>query len=260
MPAHSISRRRFIALGAAAAGLVALGQPGDAATTTGPGVRPPETALRPPGAGPDFLARCIRCGKCMEACPYGSIRAMGAEAGALLHTPYIDPLKTPCYVCRHRGPEGRDRAISSHLLCGAACPTGALTKIPNEIEVLSHLPHGIKPGLSVLQRHLCLAWEYDSCGECYYNCPLKDRALRDRPPGEDLPPKGIRPWVDEEGCIGCGMCSFVCPVKEHVASAHMRRDVRLTLFEERYAAMVRNVVGRAGQNVRLPAAYILRRS
>jgi ferredoxin-type protein NapG len=219
-----------------------------------------DTVLRPPGARPDFLARCIRCGKCMEACPFDSIGFLGLSAGALVHTPYIDPLKTPCYLCQRRGADGKDKPLGKYLRCGEACPTGALAKIVNDKKVLAVVPEKYKMGISVLDPKLCLAWQYDSCGECYYNCPLKDKALLDRPPGSvGVSGSGIRPYVDPVHCIGCGMCNFVCPVRKHIAAAVMRRDVKLTLFEERYAAMVRNLVGRVGKGVELPAIRVLRR-
>lgn len=219
-----------------------------------------EPVLRPPGARRDFLARCIRCGRCMEACPFDSIRFLGITAGALAHTPYLDPLVTPCYLCQKRGADGKDRPLGKYLRCGAACPTGALVKIVNDKQVLADLPPAYRTGTSVLERSLCLAWQYDSCGECYYNCPLKDKALRDRPPEMPaLTGTGLRPWVDPAHCIGCGMCNFVCPVRKHIAGAVIRRDVRLTLFEERYAGMVRNLIGRVGDRVQLPAIRVIRR-
>ncbi len=213
--------------------------------------------LRPPGARRDFLARCIRCGQCIEACPYDTLRAMDITSGGMAHSPYIDPLRTPCYLCQQRGPDGIDRPISEFLRCGEVCPTGAIRKIKNTKDVLANVPEDMKIGISVLNRDLCLAWQYDSCGECYYNCPLKDRALRDFPPDMIFSEStGIRPWVDPRHCIGCGMCNYVCPVKEHVASEVMERSHKLSLFEARYAAMVRNLVGRAGPGVKLPAIRV----
>jgi len=212
--------------------------------------------IRPPGAGPDFLALCIRCGKCMEACPYDSIRLLDLTAGALVHTPYIDPLQTPCYLCQQRGDDGKDRPLGKYLRCGEACPTGALRRIVNDKQVLANVPEDFKTPPAELNRDLCLAWQYDSCGECYYNCPLKDKAMLDRPPDYNIAGTGIRPHVDPKHCIGCGMCNFVCPVRKHIAESVMQRDVKLTLFEERYAGMVRNVIGRAGEGVKLPAVRL----
>jgi len=217
--------------------------------------------LRPPGAGRDFLARCIRCGQCIEACPYDSLRALDITSGGLAHTPYIDPIKTPCYLCQQRGTDGKDRPISTYLRCGEVCPTGAIKKIRNTKEVLAKVPEELRIGISVLNREICLAWQYDSCGECYYNCPLKDKALRDFPPNEVIEgATGIRPWVDPQHCIGCGMCNYVCPVKEYIARSVMDRSVKLTYFEERYAAMVRNLIGSAGRGIQLPAIRVILRT
>jgi ferredoxin-type protein NapG len=196
----------------------------------------------------------------MEACPYDSIRFLDITGGALIHTPYIDPLKTPCYLCQQRGDDGKDRAISKYLRCGDVCPTGAIKKIVNDKNVLATVPEEFKIGTSVINRDICLAWQYDSCGECYYNCPLKDRALRDRPLGEVITEgSGIRPYVDDDHCIGCGMCNYVCPVRHHIAGSVMKRGVKLNLYEERYAAMVRNLIGRAGDDIKLPAVRVIRR-
>ncbi len=212
--------------------------------------------IRPPGAVPDFLARCIRCGKCMEACPYDSIQLFDLTTGAQVYTPFIDPLKTPCYLCQQRGDDGKDRPLSKYLRCGEACPTGAIRPIVNNKKVLSRIPDEFKSATAELNRDICLAWQYDSCGECYYNCPLKDKAMLDRPVDYQSTGAGIRPHVNQDGCIGCGMCNFVCPVRKHIAESVMKRDVKLTLFEERYAGMVRNVIGRAGKNVKLPAVRL----
>ncbi len=215
--------------------------------------------LRPPGASRDFLERCIRCGKCMEACPYDSIRFLDITAGASIYTPYVDPLKTPCYLCQQRGHDGIDRPISKYLRCGEACPTGALKKIVNSKDVLARLPDELKMGVSVLDRRICLAWQYDSCGECYYNCPLKDKALKDRPPNEIIKgATGVRPYVDPDYCVGCGMCNYVCPVKKKIADSYMDRSIKLTYFEQRYAAMVRNLIGKIDDFSKLPAIRVVR--
>ena len=80
--------------------------------------------------------------------------------------------------------------------------------------------------------------------------------MLDRPPDFQIAGTGIRPHVNQDHCIGCGMCNFVCPVRQHIAEAVFKRGVKLTLFEERYAGMVRNVVGKAGRNVKLPAVRL----
>lgn len=213
--------------------------------------------LLPPGAVEDFLARCIRCGKCLQACPYNSIRFLGSTSGGQANTPYVDPLVTPCYLCQHRGADGNDQPLSKYLRCGEVCPTGALRKIVNDKKVLARVPAELKMGVSTLDRDLCLAWQYDSCGECYYNCPLKDEAILGYPRGEEGLTAGLRPWVDENHCIGCGMCNFVCPVNDKMAASLTSRHRKFNAYEERYASQVRNVLGRGGKG-KLPAIRVQR--
>ncbi len=71
--------------------------------------------LRPPGAMPEhqFLALCIKCGQCLQVCPYDSILLEDVDNLAALGTAYIDPDRRGCYLCKA-------------LPCILACPSGAL--------------------------------------------------------------------------------------------------------------------------------------
>ena len=57
--------------------------------------------LRPPGAHgeKDFASRCVKCGKCMEACPYIAIKPARDDAGAAVGTPMIDARAQACRLC-----------------------------------------------------------------------------------------------------------------------------------------------------------------
>ena len=74
------------------------------------------TLLRPPGSQGerDFIARCTKCGRCIQACPYKALHAAGPEQGAASGTPFIDPERQACRMC-------------ADFPCVAACPTGALS-------------------------------------------------------------------------------------------------------------------------------------
>lgn len=215
-----------------------------------------EPVLRPPGAVSDFLARCIRCGQCMETCPYDSIFFFGITAGALIHTPYIDPLRSPCYLCRERGPDGNNRPVSAYLRCGEVCPTGALRRIANDKEVLCNLPEELRMGRAFLNREFCIAWQFNFCGECYLNCPLKDRALLARPPDEPIPAGVLRPHVDIAHCVGCGRCAYICPVRKQAAVSVTLNRVNPDLFQYKYRALVRILLARSGDKERLPAIRV----
>ena len=57
--------------------------------------------FRPPGALPenDFLTECIRCGKCIQACPYGVVKLASLKDGLHAGTPYLAFRDAPCYMC-----------------------------------------------------------------------------------------------------------------------------------------------------------------
>jgi len=71
--------------------------------------------LRPPAAvaEDEFLKLCIKCGQCLQVCPYDSILLDDITGGASYGTAYIDPFKRGCYLCEA-------------FPCVLACPTGAL--------------------------------------------------------------------------------------------------------------------------------------
>lgn len=148
--------------------------------------RPPDR-LRPPGAGNerDFLAACIRCGLCVQACPYGTLRRDGPESTAALAAgaPSFDARSIPCYLCKDK----------PDLLCIAACPTGALSPTP--------VPQ-LRIGLAAIDQAQCLAYNGVTCRACWHACPFPDRALR----YDSL----LRPVVDADACIGCGLCEHAC--------------------------------------------------
>ena len=96
-------------------GIAALAAAGVFAASTVASAAPsPLPLLRPPGAGaPEhFAARCVRCGRCLEACPYQAIHAAPLNAGRDGSTPYVNARAQACRLC-------------VEFPCAAACPTGA---------------------------------------------------------------------------------------------------------------------------------------
>ncbi len=151
------------------------------------------TLLRPPGALPEdeFLATCIRCGLCVEACPYDTLKLAPVEAGAAYATPYLVAREVPCYLCRQY----------TELQCPEVCPTEALQPAiigtSNE-EMLNK----VKMGVAVIDTDICLAWNDVICRACWHACPLPNEAI-----GLDI--MG-RPTVYADACVGCGLCDYVC--------------------------------------------------
>jgi MauM/NapG family ferredoxin protein len=138
--------------------------------------------LRPPGAVPEreFLRRCIKCNKCAQVCPYGSIRMGHLQAGQRFGTPLIDAREMPCYLC---------------MECPPVCPTGALDPKLTE-------KRDVRMGVAVINEDLCLAYHGIICRTCFDRCPLFREAitLRDEQ----------YPEVHEDVCVGCGICVHKC--------------------------------------------------
>ncbi|MGE5707392.1 MAG: 4Fe-4S binding protein, partial [Bacteroidota bacterium] len=77
--------------------------------------RKKDETLRPPGAGEDFLGKCVRCGACLKACPTHALQPSLFERGwEGLLTPRFSPRQGYCEPECTR--------------CHEVCPTGAIKK------------------------------------------------------------------------------------------------------------------------------------
>lgn len=92
-------RRTFFLTIARAAGLAALG--GLIWSAYVDEVTSNRLILRPPGALPeiDFLKTCIKCGMCVEACPFDTLKLASPGDNKPIGTPYFIPRDIPCYMC-----------------------------------------------------------------------------------------------------------------------------------------------------------------
>jgi formate hydrogenlyase subunit 6/NADH:ubiquinone oxidoreductase subunit I len=200
--AVSLGRRRCLSVAASAFAAVPLLRASD------PGLsRPDPKRIRPPGAldEDDFLARCLKCGACMKACPTGGLQPALAEAGLLgLWSPVLVPRQGWC-----------EQAC---VLCGQVCPTGAIRTLSLAEKVGEKpYPEPVRIGSAAFDKGRCLPWANDTeCIVCEEVCPTPEKAiylkletvtLRD---GSQKTLK--RPYVDLKKCVGCGICEARCPV------------------------------------------------
>lgn len=144
--------------------------------------------LRPPGAllEDEFLATCIRCGQCAQACPYGTLHLSDIDAGAAGGTPTFEPRRVPCRLCEDHG----------SARCIEACPTGALKPLADFREA--------RMGTAEIDDRTCLPYRGEACRTCRDACPFPLHVFEFDTQG--------RPTVNEDCCIGCGLCEHACPV------------------------------------------------
>jgi ferredoxin-type protein NapG len=156
-------------------------------------------ALRPPGALPehDFNAQCIKCGQCVNACPYDTLVLARAEDPIPIGTPYFLPRDIPCYMCLN-------------IPCMKACPTGSLSPELKNI-------NDSRMGLAVIDIENCLSWQGLRCEICYRVCPLKDKAISvENHPRRISKHAMFVPLVHSDACTGCGQCEKACPTEKAV--------------------------------------------
>lgn len=161
--------------------------------------------IRPPGAveEDDFNYKCVRCGKCILACPAKCLKPAGPGESILQWgTPHITPRTAGCIMC---------------LYCADVCPALAIVKVNNSV---------IKIGTADINNSHCLVWLHQKdCLVCMEYCPVGAIHLDHE----------SRPVVDENLCIGCGLCEENCPVEgESAIKISNKGEKRYRLSERRY--------------------------
>lgn len=178
--------RRQVLLGAAALA---------AGVTAGACMRPQAAladVLRPPGAltEADFMARCIRCERCVSVCPEKVLRPLGVEKGmAQARTPELTFDAGSCTFCDE---------------CRKVCPTAAIGVVD------PYAPEQGRIGVAVIHENRCLAFpQTESCGVCVDACPYDALSFDEF----------RQPVVDIHACNGCGECVRICPANVSMSFA-----------------------------------------
>jgi ferredoxin-type protein NapF len=152
----------------------------------------PHTApLRPPGSLPerDYLLTCIRCGNCIKSCPEKIINPSVGEGRLLaLFSPKLDFSNAYC--------------VPECKACGDVCPTGAIHRFSSAEK------KSLKIGLPSISLPDCLLQQNTECNKCIRVCDYE--AIKLVESDYDF---SYSPVVDEETCVGCGACEWICPTR-----------------------------------------------
>ncbi len=208
------SRREFLLKGARTAGLVFLG--GLIWSAYVDEVTASKLILRPPGAlnEKDFLSTCIKCGLCVEACPFDTLKLAKPGDNKPLGTPFFTPREIPCYMC-------------TDIPCVPVCPTDALDE--KLVSTNGKLDINIaQMGVAVVDSQSCIAFWGIQCDACYRACPILGQAITIEYEKNARTGKHsfMKPVVHADACTGCGLCERAC-VTEKAAIFVLPREVAL---------------------------------
>ncbi len=151
-----------------------------------------QTPLTPPGSlsASNLAKRCTGCQLCVSECPNHVLR----PSTDLMHL--MQP--TMSYERGYCRPEC--------TRCSDVCPAGAIKPL-DDIEKSS-----IQIGHAVWIKKNCVVLTDEvECGNCARHCPAGAIEMVPSDPEDENSPQV--PAVNENACIGCGACEYVCPAR-----------------------------------------------
>lgn len=151
--------------------------------------------ISPPGSGniKRFNDRCTACNLCISKCPSNVLKPALLEYGLVgLLQPTMSFQHGYCnYHC---------------TVCADICPSKALEKITAKEK--KTLQVGI---VRYVKENCVVVTDGTDCGACSEHCPTQ--AVNMQPYK-----KGLRiPVIDQNLCVGCGACEYICPVRPYRA-------------------------------------------
>jgi ferredoxin-type protein NapG len=169
---------------------------------------PDERTLRPPGALAEraFDAACVRCGLCVQSCPFDVLRLAGADGPVAAGTPYFRARDKACVMC-------------ADLPCQRACPTGALG--PRTLRIVD-----ARMGVAALAApERCYSFiGAAACNSCWKACPLRAQGALVMRRGVTMRGGRFTPTVDAAVCTGCGLCEQACIAEQPAIRVAALRD------------------------------------
>lgn len=151
-----------------------------------------QTPLTPPGSlsAQNMALRCTGCQLCVSECPNDVLR----PSSDLMH------LMQPVMSYEH----GYCRPECNR--CSQVCPAGAIKPIDHDEKSSIQIGHAVW-----IKKNCVPITDGVDCGNCARHCP--SGAIEMVPLNEDDENTPYVPAVNEEACIGCGACEYVCPAR-----------------------------------------------
>ena len=149
-----------------------------------------QTPLTPPGSlsFQHFAQHCTGCQLCVSECPNDVLRHSTDLMNLML--------PTMSYERGHCRPEC--------TRCSEVCPTGAIRLVDKDEKSSVQIGHAVW-----IKKNCVAVTDGVECGNCARHCPAG--AIEMIPLDENDDETPYVPAVNEEACIGCGACEYVCP-------------------------------------------------
>ena len=151
-----------------------------------------QTPLSPPGAlsAANLAKRCTGCQLCISECPNGVLR----PSVDLMHL--MQP--TMSYERGYCRPECNR--------CSEVCPAGAIKPLAHELKASTQIGHAVW-----IKKNCIPLTDGVECGNCARHCPVGAIEMVPSDPDDEESP--YVPAVNENRCIGCGACEYLCPAR-----------------------------------------------
>jgi len=151
-----------------------------------------QTPLTPAGSlsAQNMAKRCTGCQLCISECPNEVLR----PSSDWLHL--LQPVMS--YERGYCRPECNR--------CSEVCPTGAIKPISHEDKASTQIGHAVW-----VKKNCIPLTDGVECGNCARHCPVG--AIEMVPSSPDDKDSPMIPAVNENRCIGCGACEYLCPAR-----------------------------------------------
>ena len=151
-----------------------------------------QTPLTPPGSlsTRNMTAHCTGCQLCVSECPNQVLR----PSTDFMHL--MQPVMS--YERGHCRPEC--------TRCSEVCPAGAIKPIDIEEKSSIQIGHAVW-----IKKNCVPITDGVECGNCARHCPTGAIEMVMLDENDEESP--MVPVVNEEACIGCGACEYVCPAR-----------------------------------------------